>query len=78
MNYGGASVGIIQTEVQERRAWLSKDQFLRGLALVNTLPGPSGIQIGIFVGYSRAGWWGGLLAGLCFLVPAIFALTITR
>jgi chromate transporter len=79
MNYGGASVGIIQTEVQERRVWLSKDQFLEGLALVNTLPGPSGIQIGIFVGYRRAGWWGGLLAGLCFLVPGfcvLLALTL--
>src|SRR5712691_1923134 len=69
LNYGGASVGIIQAEVQEKRAWVSKEQFLEGLALVNTLPGPSGIQIGIFVGYARAGWWGGLLAGLCFLVP---------
>ena len=80
LNYGGASVGIIQTEVQEKRAWVSKEQFLEGLALVNTLPGPSGIQIGIFLGYSRAGWWGGLLAGLCFLVPGfciLLALTLT-
>jgi chromate transport protein ChrA len=49
LNYGGASVGIIQAEVQEQRGWISKAQFLEGLALVNTLPGPSGIQIGIFV-----------------------------
>ncbi len=63
LNYGGASVGIIQTEVQEKRAWVSKQQFLEGLALVNTLPGPSGIQIGIFVGYAvpdgGAGCWQG-------------------
>ena len=52
LNYGGASVGIIQAEVQDKRAWVSKDQFLEGLALVNTLPGPSCIQIGIFVGYT--------------------------
>src|SRR5262245_64422591 len=69
MNYGGASVGIIQAEVQEKHGWLSKAQFLEGLALVNTLPGPSGIQIGIFVGYARAGWWGGVLAGLGFILP---------
>jgi chromate transporter len=36
LNYGGASVGIVQTEVQEKRAWVSKEQFLEGLALVNT------------------------------------------
>jgi chromate transporter len=69
-------VGIIQTEVQEKRAWVSKAQFLEGLALVNTLPGPSGIQIGIFVGYTRAGWWGGLLAGLGFLVPGFCILLV--
>jgi chromate transporter len=69
LNYGGASVGIIQAEVQEKRGWVSKAQFLEGLALVNTLPGPSGIQIGIFVGYARAGWWGGVLAGLGFILP---------
>jgi chromate transporter len=43
------------------------------------LPGPSGIQIAIFLGYSRAGWWGGLLAGLCFLLPGfciLLALTL--
>src|SRR5215468_821529 len=79
LNYGGASVGIIQTEVQEKRGWVSKDQFLAGLALVNTLPGPSGIQIGIFLGYARAGWWGGVLAGLGFILPGfamLLALTL--
>ena len=79
LNYGGASVGIIQMEVQEKRHWVSKDQFLEGLALVNTLPGPSGIQIGIFVGYNRAGWWGGVLAGLGFILPGcclLLALTL--
>ena len=57
LSYGGAaSMGIMQTEVQERRAWLPKEQFVEGLALVNTLPGPAGIQLGIFLGYTRAGW----------------------
>jgi chromate transporter len=71
LSYGGAaSMGIMQTEVQEKRAWIPKEQFIEGLALVNTLPGPSGIQLGIFLGYTRAGWWGGVLAGLCFILPA--------
>jgi chromate transporter len=63
-------MGIMQTEVQEKRAWIPKEQFIEGLALVNTLPGPGGIQLGIFLGYTRAGWWGGVLAGLCFILPA--------
>jgi hypothetical protein len=80
LSYGGAaSVGLMQTEVLERRAWLPREQFLEGLALVNTLPGPSGVQLGICLGFTRAGWWGGVLAGLCCILPAfciLLALTL--
>jgi chromate transporter len=49
LSYGGAaSVGLMQTEVLDKRAWLPWEQFLEGLALVNTLPGPGGVQLGIF------------------------------
>jgi chromate transporter len=71
MSYGGPAImGIMQTEIQERRGWLSKESFLEGLALVNMLPGAGATQLGIFIGYRRAGWWGGVLAGLCFILPA--------
>ena len=73
MSYGGPAImGIMQAEIQEKRGWLSKEKFLEGLALVNMLPGPGATQLGIFIGYHRAGWWGGLLAGLCFILPAFF------
>jgi len=71
MSYGGPAImGLMQTEFQEKRNWLSKERFLEGLALVNMLPGPGATQVGIYLGYVRAGWWGGALAGLCFIVPA--------
>jgi len=71
MSYGGPAImGLMQTEFQEKRNWLSKERFLEGLALVNMLPGAGATQVGIYLGYVRAGWWGGLLAGLCFVVPA--------
>lgn len=73
MSYGGPAImGLMQAEIQERRGWLSKERFVDGLALVNMLPGAGATQLGIFVGYVRAGWWGGLLAGLCFVLPAFF------
>src|SRR5262245_10779826 len=69
--YGGPAImGVMQAEFQERRQWTTKQHFLEGLALVNVLPGATATQLGIFLGYARAGWWGGLLAGLCFAVPA--------
>jgi chromate transporter len=44
------------------------------------LPGAGATQLGIFLGHARGGWWGGLLAGLCFVVPGfgiMLALTLT-
>ena len=73
MSYGGPAImGLMQAEVQEKRAWLTKQNFVEGLALVNMLPGAGATQLGIFLGHARAGWWGGLLAGLCFVLPAMF------
>src|SRR2546422_10693499 len=67
---GPGLTGVLQTEVQEKRGWLSQARLVEGMALVNMLPGPSGAQLSIFLGYMRAGWWGGLLAGCCFLLPS--------
>jgi chromate transporter len=73
MSYGGPAImGLMQTEFQEKRDWLSKERFLEGLALVSMLPGAGATQVGIYLGYVRGGWWGGALAGLCFVVPAFF------
>ncbi|MCX7165387.1 MAG: chromate efflux transporter [Rhodocyclales bacterium] len=72
MAYGGPAImGIMQNEFQEKRRWLDKERFLEGLSLVNMLPGAGATQLGIFLGYARGGWWGGLLAGLCFVLPAL-------
>lgn len=79
MSYGGPAImGIMQAEIQEKRGWLSKERFLEGLALVNMLPGAAATQLGIFIGHQRAGWRGGALAGLCFVLPAfVIMLTLT-
>src|SRR5437588_1021874 len=68
--YGGPAImGVMQAEFQERRQWTSKPRFLEGLALVNVLTGATATQLAIFLGHVRGGWWGGLLAGLCFVAP---------
>jgi chromate transporter len=74
-SYGGPAImGIMQTELQEKRQWVSRDRFLEGLSLVNMLPGATATQLGIFLGYARGGWWGGLLAGVFFVLPAFFVI----
>lgn len=76
--YGGLAAiwGLMQADLQERRGWLSRERFLEGLALVNMLPGAVAVQLCIFLGHSRAGWWGGLLAGLCFVLPAFLIMLV--
>src|SRR5215218_10454187 len=68
--YGGPAImGIMHAELQERRRWLPRERFVEGLSLANLLPGATATQLAIFLGYVRGGWWGGLLAGLCFVLP---------
>lgn len=70
----------MQAELQEKRQWVSKERFVEGLSLANLIPGATLTQFCMFLGYARGGFWGGLLAGLCFVLPAfgvILALTLT-
>ena len=79
--YGGPAIyGILQTELQEKRQWVSKERFVEGVSLANLIPGATMTQLCMFLGYARGGFWGGLLAGLCFVLPAfgiMLALTLT-
>src|SRR5881397_505898 len=75
--YGGPAImGIMQAELQEKRQWVSKERFVEGLSLVNMLPGATATQLGIFLGYTRGGWWGGLLGGLCFVLPGFVVMLV--
>jgi chromate transporter len=70
-SYGGfAIMGVMQSELQERRSWVTKPRFVEGLAVVNMLPGATATQMAIFLGYARGGWWGAVAGGLGFVLPA--------
>jgi len=57
-------------EAVVRRQWLTQEQFSDGLAVCEMLPGPASTQMGIYLGYLRAGQLGALVAGLAFIAPA--------
>jgi chromate transporter len=71
MSYGGPAImGIMQNEIQERRRWLGKERFVEGLSIVTMLPGPGATQLAIFIGHAKGGLAGGIVAGICFIIPA--------
>src|SRR3974390_2735658 len=75
MSYGGPAImGIMQAEIQEKRGWVGKEQFVEGLGLVNLLPGPAATQPGIFLGHAKKGLTGGMVAGICFIAPGFLVM----
>ena len=76
IGFGGpAIIGLMQHEVQETRRWLSRQQFVEALGIVNLLPGPVAAQLAIFVGHAKAGAAGGVIAGLAFMLPGLIVIT---
>jgi chromate transporter len=71
--FGGpaAHVAMMHDEVVVRRKWLDEQQFIDLFGMANMLPGPTSTETAIFIGYQRAGWPGLILAGICFILPAM-------
>ena len=70
--FGGpaAHIAIMEDELVRRRRWLSREEFLDLLGASNLIPGPSSSELAIHIGYLRAGWFGLVDAGSCFILPA--------
>jgi chromate transporter len=71
--FGGpaAHIAMMEDEVVRRRAWLSREEFLDLVGATNLIPGPNSTEMAIHVGHRRAGWRGLVVAGLCFIAPAM-------
>ncbi|MEM6838376.1 MAG: chromate efflux transporter [Cyanobacteria bacterium P01_C01_bin.120] len=72
LGFGGpqAHIAMQNDEAVVRRQWLTQEQFSDGLAICEMLPGPASTQMGIYLGYIRAGQLGALVAGFAFIAPA--------
>jgi chromate transporter len=71
VNIGGpvAQITMMFNHMVEKRHWLTQDRFVRIMAFCHVLPGPEALQLAIYVGYLKRRLWGGILAGLTFIVP---------
>ena len=71
--FGGpaAHLALMEDEVVHRRKWVTRERFLDLVALLNFVPGPNSTELAIHLGMIRAGSAGLVVAGLCFIVPAV-------
>ena len=71
--FGGpaAHIAMMHDEAVKRRKWLSEQKFLDLVGATNLIPGPNSTEMAIHIGFLRAGWPGLVVAGFCFIVPAM-------
>ncbi len=71
--FGGpaAHVGLMDQEIVQRRGWMDRQRFLDLLGAANLIPGPNSTELAIHIGLERAGWRGLIVAGTCFILPAM-------
>jgi chromate transporter len=70
--FGGpiATVGYLQRDLVEKRSWLSERDFLNGVALGQTMPGPLAAQVVMWVGFLQNGTIGALATAAVFILPS--------
>jgi chromate transporter len=71
--FGGpaAHIAMMDDEVVRKRGWVTRERFLDLLGATNLIPGPNSTEMAIHLGLLRAGWRGLILAGACFILPAM-------
>src|SRR2546423_8753908 len=78
VNIGGpvAQITMMFNHMVEKRRWLTKDRFVKIMAFCHMLPGPEALQLAIYVGYLKRKVWGGILAGLTFILPGTVVMIV--
>ena len=76
ISFGGPTgqIAIMQTELVEKKKWISQSRFLHALNFCMLLPGPEAQQLAIYIGWLLHKTWGGIVAGAFFVIPSIFIL----
>ena len=72
LGFGGpiALAGYMQRDLVERRGWISKKDYVDGLALAQLAPGPLAAQLAIYLGWSKGGLTGATGAAAAFILPS--------
>jgi chromate transporter len=76
ISFGGPTgqIAIMHEELVERRRWISEGRFLHALNYCMLLPGPEATQLATYIGWLMHRTWGGIVAGVLFVLPSVFIL----
>ena len=76
ISFGGPAgqIAIMHSELVERRRWISEQRFLHALNYCMLLPGPEAQQLATYIGWLMHRTWGGIVAGVLFVLPSLFIL----
>lgn len=73
IGFGGPAVHIalMKEQVVRKKGWMSEQHFLDLVGATNLIPGPNSTEMTMHIGQKRAGWKGLIVAGSCFIIPAV-------
>lgn len=76
ISFGGPTgqIAIMQTELVERKRWISQARFIHALNYCMLLPGPEAQQLATYIGWLLHKTAGGIVAGALFVIPSIVVL----
>jgi chromate transporter len=76
ISFGGPTgqIAIMHAELVEKKKWISDARFLHALNYCMLLPGPEAQQLAIYIGWLLHRVWGGIVAGVFFVIPSMFIL----
>ncbi|HEY5290977.1 MAG TPA: chromate efflux transporter [Burkholderiales bacterium] len=76
ISFGGPTgqIAMMHHDLVENRRWISEKRFLHALNYCMVLPGPEATQLATYIGWMMHRTWGGIIAGVLFVLPSMFIL----
>ncbi len=78
VGFGGsiALAEYMRRDLVDKRGWITKDEYLHGLALSQLAPGPLSAQLAIYIGYIKHKILGATLCGIAFILPSFIIVVL--
>ncbi|WP_424546506.1 chromate efflux transporter [Shinella zoogloeoides] len=76
LSFGGPAgqIAVMHRIVVDEKRWIGESRFLHALNYCMLLPGPEAQQLAVYIGWLMHRTWGGLVAGLLFILPGFLSI----